>query len=334
MEAELDDEYETLPDANLTLIHLLEDQLHTCMPLFQAIQLSKDQLFTIASVLFDQFQKNYSNDPKFLTFFDSFLNAVIHSGSEASIVLDVIEKKKVGHHVPWLLTELHKKSGGTAAWEQSAREVYKNNMSVASSLLEFYKTDNKPEFVRIARELWQDGLFQSEFAKIYFEDLDPADDPNLYRTVTVYLNDRNFSERYYHVLLELMEKEERINYIETFKWNKPAYVHALCMEEKYTEALKFAGQHTDRWNIVDIMTPCLQFQPDLALEILERKIKELLVEERGRNFYERIARVLKIAADQSAIRPDAEKLAIKICSLYSRLTALRDELRIAGVIKK
>ncbi|WP_158858666.1 hypothetical protein [Lunatibacter salilacus] len=81
------------------------------------------------------------------------------------------------------------------------------------------------------------------------------------------------------------------------------------------------------------MIPCLQFQPASALDLLERKIEELLVDERGRNFLERIAEVLKIAAEIPAIKENAEKLAIRIYSFYSRLSALRDELRIAGLVK-
>lgn len=133
--------------------------------------------------------------------------------------------------------------------------------------------------------------------------------------------------------MELMGKEERFDYMETFKWNRSAYVQALCMEEKYAEALRFAGQHIDRWNIVDVMTPCLHFQPVSALDLLERKIEELLVDERGRNFYERIAEVLKIAAEIPAIKENTEKLAMRIYSFYYRLSALRDELRIAGLVK-
>lgn len=334
MEAELDDEYDSLPDGNLSLLSELENQLQSRLSLFTVIQISNDQLYTIASVIFDQFQKNYSNEPKFLTFFEASLFALIQSGAEAALLLEVIQKQNVEDKLPWLLTELHRKSGGIAAWEQSAREVFKKNISVANELLEYYLTENKQEFVKFARELWLDGLFQDEFAKLYFDNLKPAENPDLYKLVTLHLNNRQFSESFYRVLQVLMDKEERISYIETFKWNKSAYVRALCMEENYNEALRFAKQHIDRWNIVDIMTPCLQSEPIIALEILGKKIEELLVNERGRNFYERIARVLKVAADQPTIEHDAKILAAKIYSVNARLSALRDEIKIAGLIKK
>lgn len=331
-EAELDDEYETLPDANDTLIHLLEDQLQICMPLFQAIQLSENQLFTIVSVLFDQFQKNYSHDPGFLTFFDSFLNAVIHSGSEANIVLDLIEKKKVGHHVPWLLTELHRKSGGEAAWEQSAREVFKKNIHVASALLEFYKTDHKPEFVRIARALWNEDLFREELAGLYFENMDADDDQDLYKSIVVHLNDRGFSEKYYRKIQSLMGVEERMIYIEKFKRNRPAYVHALSLEGKHDEMLKFAAQHTDRWNFHKMMTFCIKTQAKPGLELLEKTVEKLLKEERGRDFYESIASVMKDSANNPIIQGDVKRLATRLFSEHSRLSALRDELRKARLV--
>ncbi|MEX2569324.1 MAG: hypothetical protein WD431_25500 [Cyclobacteriaceae bacterium] len=55
--------------------------------------------------------------------------------------------------------------------------------------------------------------------------------------------------------------------------------------------------------------------------------------QRGRDFYEGIAQVLKMAADMPAIHHDVENLAKRIYSRYSRLTALRDELKTAGLVK-
>jgi len=49
-----------------------------------------------------------------------------------------------------------------------------------------------------------------------------------------------------------------------------------------------------------------------ALTLLDRKIEELMIEERGRNFYERIAELLKMAADLPLLHREAKTLAIKI----------------------
>ncbi len=334
MEAELDDEYDTLGDVTHTMLRQLEDHLQACISLFKAINLSEDQLFTVASVLFDHGQKYYADDPEFLTFFEMYLFSVISSGAKATIVLDIIHEKKAAKAIPWLVSELHRKTGGQQAWEQSARQLFKKDKGVAISLLEFYRTGNKPEFVRIAGELWHNGLFRDEFASLYFETMDPADDPGLYREVTICLNDMKFSERYYRVLQALMGTGDRLSYIEKFKRDPPAYVRALSLEGKYTEALKYADQHTNRWNIVEIFTPCIQAEPKAALDLLDRKIGELLEDERGRNFYGRIALVLKLAADIPAIQADVKKLTIRIYSGFARLSALRDELRTAGLVKK
>lgn len=331
-EAVLDDDYETLPDPRQTLLNQLECHLQDCISLFKVIQPSEDQIFTIATVLFDHNHKFYSHDPEFLPFFEAFLFSLIQSGAEATILLGLIEEKKATDAVPWLVSELYRKTGGTLAWEQSARQFFKKNKYVASSLLEHYKNNNKLEFVRVAKALWSDGSFQEEFANLYFEVLKPSDDPELYKQVTIRLNDRKFSESYFRVLQELMSKEERMRYMENFHWDKPAYVRALCMEGQYAEAINYAEQHTDRWNIVAIMTPCLQANPKAALNLLDQKIAELLSDERGRNFYEQIAQVLKLAADIPVLHQDAKALATKIYSVYSRLIALRDELRSAELV--
>jgi hypothetical protein len=332
--AELKDDYETLPDPTYTMFIELEDQLQSILPLFKSIQPSDNHVYTIGTVLIDQFQKYHMEDKDFLVFFESFLFAIIHSGGAATILVDIVEAKKVGDQIPWLLSELHRKIGGHQAWEKTALHYFKKNKFIADSLLHSYKNDNKPEFAKIASELWNNGIFQEEFAELYFENLLPEYNLKFYLEVSVHLNNRQFSENYYRVIQELMTTENRLKYIENFKRNKPAYVLALFLEEKHAEALSFASQHTDRWNIVEMMAPCIRFQPRSALEVLENKIEELLVDERGRNFYERVARVLKMASDSAPIQEDAKKMANRFYSFYSRLSAFRGELIKAGLISK
>lgn len=333
MQAELDDEYETLPDPIATMLNSLEQHLVQNAHLFKAIQLSDDQIYTITKIIFDYGHKNGSDPTEFLTFFEGFLNSVTQTGSQAKIVLDIIEKEKAEDYIPWLVTEMHKKSGGFSAWEKSALQVYKKNISVARELLEHYLKQDKAKFVSTVRSLWNEGLYQHEFAGFYFEEMKAEEDPELYRKVILFLLDKNFSMEYYQVLQKLMSKEERLRFIEKFQRNRVGYVEALCMEDKTTEALQFATQYIDRWNLVDIMSPCFQKQPQAALSLFERKIETLLVDERGRDFYEQIAKLLTLASKIPEIKPDAEQLAAKLYSKFSRMPALKQELRSTGLIK-
>ncbi|WP_209329349.1 hypothetical protein [Lunatimonas salinarum] len=203
------------------------------------------------------------NIPTFWFFFEPLLEAIIHTGTKAAIVLDVVESRNAADHLPWLYTELQRKVGGNQAWERSARRYYKKNRSVASSLLTYYEVSNKAEFARIAGELWRNGLF---------------------------------------------------------------------LEKRYPEALRFADVHCNRWNLRDILEPCLIYQPHKALLMLEAKIEELLEEERGRDFYQRVAWVLLFASDTPEIREDAAALIVRLDRKYSRLRAFRSELRNAGLM--
>ncbi|MCC5935836.1 MAG: hypothetical protein JJU34_01015 [Lunatimonas sp.] len=331
-EVVLTEEQDLLPDLRSILLDLLIDNLQPCMPLFKSIQLSSNQLFTVSTAVLDFFVQHRRQHAGFLRFFEPFLEAIIHTGTEAAIVLDVVESRNAADHLSWLYTELQRKAGGNQAWEKSARRYYKRNRSVASSLLAYYETSNKAEFARIAGELWRNGLFQEEFAQRYFEGMDPGADPALYREVVLYLNRWRFSEVYYRVLMNLMDSEERMSYLETFRWNKSAYVSGLCLERRYPEALRFAEVHCNRWNLQDILEPCLIYQPHKALLILEAKIEELLGEVRDRDFYQRVAWVLLFASDIPEIREDASALIVRLYRKYSRLRAFRSELRNAGLM--
>ncbi|MCH7408163.1 hypothetical protein MM239_02050 [Belliella sp. DSM 111904] len=332
LEAKLNEDYYEVPDPTLTMLNAFENHLESCLPIFKAIQIPEDQLYTIATFLFDQHTELEAKDSSFLLFFEACLYSLIHSGSEASILLDVIEEKNKALHLPWLYTELHRKTGGIESYEKAALNYFQLSVHVALDLLDLYKSTNSIKFRDIAKQLWNNGLFRHESAELYFDVLNPNEDPNLYLEVTLYLIKRNFSKKYYRIIQELMKEEDRMMYLKTLQNDHPAYISVLCMEGKINEALKHALHHTNRWNIVETMTPCLEHDPEQTIVILAQKIEELLLDERGRNFYARVATILKIAKDIPAIQHQTDVLINRIVYANGRLSALKDELSVVGVI--
>ncbi|GAB2622429.1 hypothetical protein [Belliella aquatica] len=332
LEAKLNKEYYEVPEPTLTMLNVFENHLDSCLPIFKAIQIPEDQLFTIATVLFDQHNELEAKDSHFLLFFEACLYSLIHSGSEASILLDVIEEKNKATHLPWLYTELHRKTGGIESYEKSALKYYQSSVHVALDLLDLYKSTNSKKFRNIAKQLWDKGHFHHEFAELYFEVLNLDEDPDLYLEVTQYLIKRKFSKKHYKIIQKLMKEEGRMKYLRTLQNDHPAYITALCMEGKYSEARNHALLHTNRWNIVETMTPCLEHDPEQGIVVLAQKVEELLLNERGRNLYARVATILKVAREIPAIRSQTEVLINKIVYTNGRLSALKGELRIAGII--
>lgn len=332
LEVELNNDYYEVSDPSLTMLNAFEFHLESSLPIFKAIQIPENQLFTIATVIFDQHTELEAYDAGFLLFFETCLYSLIHSGSEANILLDVLEEKNKATYLPWLYTELHRKTGGIESYEKAALSHYLSSVHVALDLLELYKSTDRNKFINIAKQLWQKELFRHECAEMYFEILNPNEDPNLYLEVTFFLNKRNFSKKYYEIIQELMTEEDRMEYLKTLQNNHPAYITALCMEGKFTEAHKYALHYTSRWNIVETMTPCLKHDPEQAIVNLTQKIEELLLNERGKNFYKRVATILKIAKDIPSIQNQTGVLIDRIVYANGRLSALKGELRVAGVI--
>lgn len=332
LEANLNKDYYEVSDPILTILNAFEYHLENCLPILKAIQVPENQLFTIATVLFDQHSELEAKDSRFLLFFEACLYSLIHSGSEANILLDVLEEKNKAANLPWLYTELHRKTGGIESYEKAALNHYQSSVHVALDLLDFYNFTDYNKFRNIAKQLWDNGLFRYECAELYFEILNPNEDPNLYLEVAIYLNKRNFSKKYYEIIQKLMAEEDRMKYLKTLQNNHPAYTTALCMEGKYTEAHKHVLLHTNRYNIIETITPCLEHNPEQGIVILAQKIEELLINERGRNFYARVATLLKIAKEIPNIQKQTEVLISRIVYANGRLSALQGELRVAGVI--
>ncbi|WP_209329340.1 hypothetical protein [Lunatimonas salinarum] len=332
LEAKLNEDYYEVSDPLLTMLNAFEYHLESCLPIFKAIQIPENQLFTIATVLFDQHTELGAEDSHFLLFFETCLYSIIHSGSQANILLDIVEEKHKAANLPWLYTELHRKTGGIEGFEKSALKYYQSNVHVAIELLNLYKSTDSYKFGEIAKQLWDNGLFHQECAELYFNVLNPREDPDLYLEVTKYLNKRKFSEKYYRIIQELMTEEDRMKYLKTLQTDHPAYITAMFMEGKFNEAHKHALHYTNRWNIIETMTPCLKYNPEQGIVILAKKTEELLLNERGRNFYARIAAILKVAKEIPAIQSQTQVLINRIVYANGRLSALKGEFRIAGII--
>lgn len=332
LKAKLNEDYYEVPDPTLTMLNAFENHIKSCLPIFKAIQIPEDQLFTIATVLFDQQTELEAKDSHFLLFFEASLYSLIHSGSEASILLDVLEEKNKAAYLPWLYTELHRKIGGAENYEKAALKYFQYSVHVAFDLLDLYKSTDLSKFRNVAKQLWENGLYRQECSELYFEVLNSNEDPKLYLEVTQYLNKRNFSIKYYKIIQELMTEEDRMKYLKTLHNDHPAYITALCMEGNYSEAHTHALLHSNRWNIVETLAPGLMYDPDQGIIILSQKLEELLRMERGRNFYARVATILKIAKEIPVIQNQTEVLISRIIYAHGRLSALKGELRIVGVI--
>ncbi|MGY6557704.1 MAG: hypothetical protein ACXIT9_00310 [Nitritalea sp.] len=76
----------------------------------------------------------------------------------------------------------------------------------------------------------------------------------------------------------------------------------------------------------------MKHDPEQGLAIQAQKIEELLLSERGRDFYARVATLLKIAQNISSIQHQTEVLIDRIVYANGRLNALQGELSVAGVI--
>lgn len=332
LEAELNADYYEVSDPTQTILNAFEYHLQSCIPIFKAIQIPEHQLFTIVTVFFDYQTDSEDENSDFLLFFETYLSCLVHSRSEASIILDVMEQKNKEAQLPWLFVDLHKKTGGIEGFEKAALKYYESNVHIAIDLLNLYKKTDHDKFRKIANQLWENKLFRYECAELIFDTIDYKKDPKLYLAVTQYLNKNNFSKKYYKIIQELMTVNDRMTYLKTLQNDHPAYITALCMEGNYGAAHSHALLHTNRWNIFETMAPCLEYDAEQGIVILAKKIEELLLRERGRNFYARVAQILKFAKEFPNIQNQTEGLINRIIYTNSRLSALKGELRIAGVI--
>ena len=127
-----------------------------------------------------------------------------------------------------------------------------------------------------------------------------------------------------------MNESEILEYRESFsgRWNIGLYVQMLEVDGLYSHILKIADEWTNGISDLDkLLNPIAQKYPAACFKIARKNCLAELDNSQGRHLYQKIAQLLKYMATNTGDNPQAVTIARELTKLYSRRSALRDELR-------
>jgi len=273
----------------------------------------------------------YPGNPLFPSYFEPLLLAFAEKSDQPVLLLEITRQSEVTlQSLPLLLLLLLKKSGNMPEWLRVARLYYRENIAVAKELLDNYFTANKPAFIETARELFPTNKREwSEFLQRY---LTPDFDRNLFVQVFFQLTVFHSSLEYYYKIQRLLSAQEFELLLTMVHGNKPFLARLLAENKRYDEIKLLVENFPGNHEYLDIIKPILTVYPAFCLENIKTRVTQILVNERGRHIYERIASWLK--GFKTIPGFDAEKY-LFIQQTYNHkpnLPALKDEMRRAGLV--
>lgn len=330
--AEIEDEYSSLGDTTVFLLDTLQTLMTKLNNLFSMVNIPDNQYFTLFEALCIHNKNLYADNDDFLRFFEPLLINMLTSDTKASIAENEIKKQGVSRlAAPRFAAEIDKMLHGDKAWEDTALKFFKEDKHLADNLLHSYAEKDHTAFVKIAFELWQNDKFKSEFAVFYFETLLPGDNILFYKEVALYLLDSMHDIKYYKAVRNLLSLKERNELLENNAWNKMLFIQILNVENRFEEALDFIEANADEYNLEKLIRPFVRDYPSRSFRIISNTIHQTLATRRGRNVYERIAGILKLASTISQKETETRQLIHDLFNRRPALPALRNELRSAGL---
>ncbi len=218
-------------------------------------------------------------------------------------------------------------------WIAEAEKFCTVNVGVAKDLLEYLSKNNKADFYRNARIVFP--VFQRELVELIANEMDDHYDPDLEKEVLLYKIKSSHQIADYKRLVVLFSATEKQEYIESLRgiFSHEFYIQVLEEEEMFDQILEFA-RTIDSWlpKYPDIMRSIINRFPTTCFQIIKPRLQNLLDKNMGRNYYEYAAQTLSFLASAEENRTMVRDLVVELCVLYPRRSALKEELKKAGLM--
>ncbi len=331
LNADVHDEFDSFDDVNEFLLAEHEHILWTIVEKLQISPLSDSKTVAAFDLFFRYCREEYPGNPNFVKHFDPILTALAEKSGDAILLLTMMEKAGIEQKIlPELTLVLYKSSGNTDSWLQAALQLYRNSVTVARELLKYYHENDQAAFVKIAHELFPSGEFAwASFLEPY---VTPQLDEQLFVKVCLTLIHSVHDIKHYQKVKPYLDEVTYNRMIKELTWNKVFLVKILVEDERYADIKDLVEKEKDRWHFDELIAPILNVYPDFCFAKIKAMVENTLANERGRSIYERIARWLLLARQIPGYDSDARHLIKNTYAHKPNLPALRDEMRVAGVV--
>jgi len=332
LQADLQDREETLGNAQTFLLGCMSDIQTGVIQKLTTVVVPNQQVVQFLETFFSHYKTRHKDNEAYLRFFEPLLLVLTGDKERAEYLNNLLDEKNVPRrYIPKVATELHNVTDNKEKWLEAAENVVEEDATVARKLLEEYRQNSYPDFIRIARKLWRVSRFKPVLAQFILDNTDRQKSPEFYKNVLLWVTANARSVTKYKLLRDVLNDKEKEAFIQKHKNNPVFYTRMLKQEQRFDEILQYIKKRRDSWHLNKMLSTILEPYPEESFTILEQKILTTLETERGRSVYQNIVEWVRLAGSIKGFDEQTRQLIHRLYNWKPALPALKDELRKAGV---
>ncbi|MBT2557609.1 hypothetical protein J7E24_07425 [Hymenobacter sp. ISL-91] len=230
-----------------------------------------------------------------------------------------------------------------ALWRRTAEAHAGQDFGLLQRLLDHYRQhDDRPNLLRLLRQYREQ--FSHRLDPYILEHLTLADDESLYLTAleqrcrsTQSLADYEQLRPHWSVAQRRQFVDEQVErQRKAWGGSNPLFGAGLLVaENRAPELLAYllAQQWLSSGGVPELLALTARPQPEATFDAVMERTEQALASSRGRDVYQRITSWLLALNEFEALRPGIALFATHLYTEYSKLNALREELRAAKLVK-
>jgi choline kinase len=307
---------------------------------------TETELKTALTHLVDRYDEDTDEDDEYeyisfdLTDFEPLLKALTVKPGNAAFLYQLLESRKlINTGTSPLAMHLMQITGNNAGWVKMGEKFYKEDKAIAERLLEYYRTEpgKRADFLRVLKSLF--NLRPYEFAGYAAQHITPEEDLSTFRTVFFHLvrNGNDFEN--YRRLQPHLSAAERQSLITEFSkgYRTQFYIQMLHAEKQHQQLWNWLKEQKSLAQLQKILPEATRYLTEIFPEevldwIVKKADNELAAGQRGTDYYTMIAQSLAELKKNKQVSKAVSIYAHKLLQTYSRLNALKNQLKVNGVL--
>ena len=276
--------------------------------------------------------------------FEPLLRSLAHGTAAAAYLRPLLEAAPPTTALEPVLLRVAETLTDDDLWLRVAEQQAPQNAPVALQLLDYYRQHaDRPNLLRLLRALW--GKFGHMLTDYVFSHVTPAEARDLYLAALERRCRSQQSLADYRELCTYWTAGQRRQFVDEQVKLGEGYgatglfaAELLAAENRGAELLPYLLRRTwlGQSSTAAILTLAAQTRPDECLDAVMERVEKLLNDTtrgRGRDVYQQVAAWLAALAAFDTLHSQVVLFAAHLYADFSRLSALREELRRAQVVK-
>lgn len=328
------DEYDLFPELNEFLLERHQSVLIRIIAKLSLSSMPEPRILSAIALFLQYCSKEQDRGTKLLRVFEDYLMALAEKSEKPGQILSSIHESGADLKVlPKLIMLLNQNCGNAEEWLRTAKQHYRENNEVAKRLLQHYHENDTAAYLQLAGELFlKDSHYWAPQLK---EHITPENDKRLF--VDVYyqlvlevnsmadyqkLRPHLSSQRFESLMSDLVQK----------CWDAQFAAKLLAAENRHEVIKNKIEKDSFRWVNPDIVALIVEAYPAFCFNLIKSEVQSTMQHQRNRHGYKRLMPWLKVANTIPGFQTQSRQLISDLYNHKPNLPALKDEMRMAGVV--